>query len=295
MKPRDIALAILPPALWAIAYTVAKPATAHFPPLLLVSIAYAMTAAALIRPGQSWHTPVWAIVVSATFGGAVQSALIFSGIALVPASTAILVVQSQVPFAVIAAWVIGRERMSMRRLIGIAISLGGVALIVGTPQSMGEIGGLLLIVCGTLSWGISQGVIRVTSRDRGAQLMGAIALVAAPELLILSLFIETGQIESLRSADLLDWGSVVVLALGGYAAAYTIWYSLLSRYRVDQVTPFALSMPVIGVMTSAIMLGERPSAMTLVGGIVILMGLALVVSKPKVLPLQGTPIDGSDS
>src|SRR5882724_965838 len=142
MKPRDIVLAILPPALWAVAYVIAKPATTHFPPLFLMSLAYALTAAALLRPGPLWRTPLWAIALASTLGGSVQSALIFSGIARVPASLAILVVQSQVPFAVIAAWAIGRERLSVRRLIGIAVSLGGVTLVVGAPGSLGEIGGL---------------------------------------------------------------------------------------------------------------------------------------------------------
>lgn len=157
MKSRDIFLATLPPALWAVAYAVAKPATAHFPPLFLMSLAYALTGAALFRPGLAWRTPAWAIILGATLGGSVQSALIFSGIARVPASLAILVVQSQVPFAVLGAWAIGRERLSIQRLIGLAVSLGGVALVVGTPGSLGETGGLLLIICGTLSWGAAQG------------------------------------------------------------------------------------------------------------------------------------------
>ncbi len=53
MTPRDIALASLPPALWAITYVIAKPATAHFPPMFLVAMVYALTAAMLVRPGRS--------------------------------------------------------------------------------------------------------------------------------------------------------------------------------------------------------------------------------------------------
>jgi O-acetylserine/cysteine efflux transporter len=277
MMSRDILLAILPPTLWAVAYAVAKPATAHFPPLFLMSLAYALTAATLFRPSLAWRTPSWAIILGATLGGSVQSALIFSGIARVPATLAILVVQSQVPFAVLAAWAIGRERLSVRRLIGIAVSLGGVAFVVGTPGPLGETGGLLLIVCGTLSWGAAQGVIRHASRDPGDRLMGAMALLAAPQLLIMSLLLETGQLEAVKRARWLDWAALIALALGGFAAAYAIWYGLLRRYRVDQIAPFALLMPIIGVLVSAIMLGEKPSAAALGGGVIILIGLVLVV------------------
>ena len=277
MKPRFIALAMLPPALWAFAYTVAKPATAHFPPLFLMSMVYLLTASILVRPRQYWRTPVRSIFASATLGGAVQSALIFTGIARVPASMAILVVQAQVPFAVLAAWLFGQEQMNSRRLAGISVSLIGVGLVVGTPGSPGKVSGLLLIVLGTAAWGVAQGLIRVVSRDPGPTLMGAIALLAAPELLLLSLWLEDGQVTALTSASWLDWAAVVTLAVAGFAVAYSIWYSLLSQFRVDQVAPFALLMPIMGVLTSAVMLGERPSLVTLGGGVVILVGLTLVV------------------
>jgi O-acetylserine/cysteine efflux transporter len=280
MSPRDAFLACLPPALWAVTYVIAKPATAHFPPLFLMSVVYALTAVTLFRPGLARLTPPWVIATSATLGGAVQSALIFTGIARVPASLAILVVQSQVPFAVLAAWAIGQERLDTHRVAGIAVSLVGIALVVGAPQSLNDVGGLLLIVGGTLSWGIAQGMIRAASRDSGPRLMGAMALLAAPELLALSLATEKGQLDSVRTAGWLDWGEVVVLALWGYAAAYAIWYGLLRRYRVDQIAPFALLMPIIGVLASEVMLHERPSVETLGGGAVILAGLVLVVCRP---------------
>jgi O-acetylserine/cysteine efflux transporter len=281
MKLGDILLAALPPALWAMTYTIAKPATNHFPPLFLTSLAYALAAGVLFRPGARWQTPYWALAICATLSGSIQSALIFSGIARVSASLAILVVQSQVPFAVLAAWAIGRESMNLQRFIGIVVSLGGVFLVVGTSGAIGQIGGLLLIVLGTLSWGVSQGTARATSRDAGSQLMAAISFVAAPQLLALSMLLETGQIEAIKSARWLDWAGLAVLAFGGYAAAYTIWYGLLRRYRVDQIAPFALLMPIMGVLASALMLGERPSTLALGGGVIILIGLALVVRAPE--------------
>ena len=281
MKRRDIVLASLPPALWAVTYTIAKPATEQFPPILLMSIVYLLTAIALFRPGARLQTPFWAILTAATLGASLQSALIFSGISQVPASMAILVVQSQVPFAVLAVWAFGHERINHTRLFGIALSLVGVALVVGLPNSIGQIEGLLLIVLGTLSWGVAQGIIGGVSRDPGGRLMGAMSVLAAPQLLIISLLLETGQRRALLEANRVDWAAVAVLALGGFVAAYMIWYDLLRRYRMDQIAPFALLMPIIGVISAFLLLGERPSLITLGGGLVILIGLAIVVRTPK--------------
>lgn len=232
MTPRDIALATVPPALWAIAYTVAKPVTQSFPPLFLASICYAITAIALFRPWVGLQTSTWVVIVAATLGASVQSALIFSGIALVPAPMATLVVQSQVPFAVLAAWAIGRERLNARRGVGIAIAISGVALLVGMPDSIGDTQGLLMIVAGTLALGVAQGIIRARGCDPGARLMGAMSALAAPQLLALSLALETGQVAAVRNATAPDWVGVGILALGGFVAAYSIWYGLLRRHRL---------------------------------------------------------------
>jgi drug/metabolite transporter (DMT)-like permease len=70
---------------------------------------------------------------------------------------------------------------------------------------------------------------------------------------------ETGQESSLRTTTFHVWVAVFVLAIGGYVVAYSIWYGLMQRYRVDQVTPFALLMPLVGVLAGAIILGEHLS------------------------------------
>jgi O-acetylserine/cysteine efflux transporter len=279
MSPRDIALATLPPALWAITYVIAKPATAHFPPMFLVGMVYALTAAILARPWH-WRTPFLTLLTCATLGGAIQSAFIYTGIARVPASMTVLVVQTEVPLAVLAGWAIGQERLNFRRLFGIAVALAGVAVVVGIPTSWTTGWGIFFIILGTVSWGTAQGLIRSRSQEAGGQLMGAIALFSFPQLFVFSFFLEEGQIKTVTSAGWFEWGMVVALAIIGYVVPYTIWYGMLRRYRVDQVAPFVLLMPIIGVLAGAVFLGERLTPPALIGGAIIVTGLALVVGLP---------------
>lgn len=270
----------MPPALWALAYTIAKPAMESFPPVFLMGIIYTITAILLFRPSGRSETPWWVILIGSTLGGSVQSGLIFAGVSLVPATTAIMTVQSQVPFAVLAAWAIGLEPLNAQRIAGIVVALAGVAVVIGLPSSVGEIHGLLMIVGGTLSWGIAQAVIRARSTEAGGSLMGTMSAVAAPQMLAMSWFIETGQGEAVANASWLDWGAILVLAVGGFVVAYSIWFGMLRRFRLDQIAPFILLMPVIGVVLAFLFLDERPSMLVLAGGCVILVGLALVVRGP---------------
>jgi O-acetylserine/cysteine efflux transporter len=280
MKPRDIALALAAPILWGVGFTFAKPALAQFPPMLMMVIIYLATSTLLLGRRRRPRTPPWTLLLIGACGGAVQSILIFSGLAHLPASTAVLVVQSQVPFAVLCAWAIGKEQLSAARLIGIAIAIGGVALIAGAPEAVSDYPSLLLLVLGALVWAMAQALIRAYGRDDGPTTTGMIGLVSAPLALAGSLLFERGQWESVRTATPAHWGALALVFLLGYVLAYSAWYQVLGRYRVDQVTPFILLMPVAGVITAALALGEALTARALIGGAIILAGLWIVVRVP---------------
>lgn len=277
MKPRDIALALAAPVLWGVGFTFAKPALAQFPPMLMMVMIYLATTVLLLGRRRRLRTPLWAMLAIGAGGGAVQSILIFSGLSHLPASTAVLVVQSQVPFAVLWAWLIGKERLSAARLVGIATAIGGVALIAGAPEATSDYPSLLLVILGALVWAAAQALIRAFGRDDGPTMTGMIGLVSAPLALIGSLLFESGQREALQTATLADWGALAVVFLLGYLLAYSAWYQVLGKYRVDQVTPFILLMPVAGVVTGALALGEQLTPSVLIGGGIILVGLWIVV------------------
>ncbi len=123
-------------------------------------------------------------------------------------------------------------------------------------------------------------MVRTLGRDDGPTTIGVLTLYAAPQMMLASLLFERGQLEALRSATLDVWVAVLVLAIGGYVFPYSIWYGLMQRCRVDQVTPFALLMPVVGVFAGAAMLGEHLSLASIAAGSVVLGGLAFAIREP---------------
>ena len=95
---------------------------------------------------------------------------------------------------------------------------------------------------------------------------------------------ESGQWAAITSAGPADWARFAVFALLGFVLAYTIWYGLLTRYRVDQVTPISLLMPVVGVISGVLMLGETLTIAEVIGGAIVMAGLAVVVLAPGPAP-----------
>ena len=61
------------------------------------------------------------------------------------------------------------------------------------------------------------------------------------------------------------------------ALGYGIWYHLLKKYDVNQVVPFLLLLPVTSILGAVLFLGERPSIRILIGGAVVITGVALIV------------------
>ena len=277
MTPADIGLSVAVQFLWGFGFVAAKPAVAHFPPLMLMGMMYVVTCLCFAPRLRRIRTPWPSLLLITTFVATVQGALIFNALAALPASISILLLQTQVPFAVFFAWILSRERPSPARLLGILMAFAGVAIVAGAPTGSTSFWPAVMMTAGSASWSFGQAAARRFARDDGMTLTTAIAVTAIPQVAVVSALTEHGQLAALTSASLYTWTIFAFFALGGFVLAYAIWYSLLRRYRVDQVTPFGLLMPIIGVAGGYLFLGEPVSVSELAGGVIILAGVAVVV------------------
>jgi len=134
-----------------------------------------------------------------------------------------------------------------------------------------------VIAIASLTWSAAQILIRLRCRDSGATFYAALARHAWPQALIASAILERDQLGRLANASPGDWIGLVAIALVGFAGGYILWYRLLVRNRIDQLLPFTLLMPPIGVATGVMWFEEPLRSSLLAGGGVILAGLAVVV------------------
>ena len=277
MRRRDLLLALLPPILWATGYSLGKGGLQHFQPLFTTAMMYAIAGVILFRPSSGIKTPLrWLIIIS-VFGFGLQSALIFYGVSLVDTSLANLVVQAQVPSAILAAWFLGLERLNPLRMAGVALAILGIAVVVGMPKPGEAYLGLICILAGTASWGLGQALIRLRSRDSIRQLIGAMSLLAVPQLFAASLLVEDDHLGRLMTGSAYEWFGVVFLGVGSFVVAYLIWYGLLERNRMDQVAPFALLMPLVGMFNGVVFFDETLTRLFLFGAALVLSGLVITI------------------
>lgn len=278
MHFRDILLALSVPLLWSLGFTFAKAGMNELPPLLLMGLRFTLAALVLVwfvpRPTGKYFDVFLIALVSATL----QYGLTFYGLKGLDASLAIIVVQLEVPFGVLMAAILLREKPGHACVTGIAIAMFGVAVIAGQPTFENQLFPILLTASGALVWAFGQIMVkRLGGQVAAFSLIAWVGVFAGPQMLVASFFIEDGQIEAMRSATWIGWGALLYLALIMTALGYGIWYTVLARNPVSKVMPVLLLLPVFVVVESIVILGERPSLLVLLGGVVVLEGIAIIL------------------
>jgi len=281
MKPLDILIAICVPVSWGLGIVVAKPAVDQFPPILLMALRFSISALALVWFVRVPRVSLKWLFVAAFVGSTVQYGLTFNGLKLLDASTMSLLVQAEAPFLALVGAVVFGERLGPRRVLGMLVAFAGIYLITGEPRIRGHELGVALVLGGAFFWACGQMIVRKLGPIGGMTAIAWISIFAAPQLFAASALVEQGQLAALAGAPPSVWATVVYLGLVMTAVGYTCWYHVLGRYEVNQVAPFLLLIPVTSVAGGALLLDEPLTPTILMGGSVVLAGVALLLIEPR--------------
>jgi O-acetylserine/cysteine efflux transporter len=279
MTRRQILLALLPPLFFGTGFTIAKPAVQHFPPLFMMLMVYGGIAIAMsLTHRDKLRTPVASIIAISAFAVTIQGALLFWGLRseAMPATAANLILQIQIPFMVLLDWLIMKEKLDLKKAAGTALAIIGVAIVIGLPEEAPGVLPTIMIIAAAFCWSLGQVLARRLGQDNGPGLLKANALGSVPQLALATLLLEQGQWQSLTNASWVEWSMLAFVGVVGFYLAYMCWFTLLKQCRMDEAGPFILLMPVVGIITAAAVLGESVSVAQLIGGGVILAGLAIV-------------------
>lgn len=269
-------MAVAVAVIWGMGFIIAKAGMSHFSPILLMALRFTLTAVCLIwffRPPLSLYKNLfWISLVSA----AIQYSLTFNGVKGIDASTAGLLVQLEVPFGLIMAWLFLGDRISLKQAVGIVIAFLGAVLIIGEPRLSGDLVYAFMVIAGAFTWSVGQIMIKKLGNIGGFMLITGVSIFAAPQLFIASWLFESNQLIQIQTASLPAWAAVAYLGLIMTALGYALWYRLLGLYTVNQVMPFLLLLPVTSVVGGIIFLGESLTLKITIGGVMALAGVALI-------------------
>jgi O-acetylserine/cysteine efflux transporter len=294
VSPRHLLLGILVAVIWGFNFLAIRFGIDDMPPLLFVAIRFlfvAIPAIFLIKPPTiGWRN----IVLIGSFMSLGQFALLYVSMALgMPAGLASLLLQTQVVLTVVVAAILLRERPTRVQLVGILVGMAGLAIVVAAHAQTAPWLPVVVILLAALSWAIGNVLSRRARAASGLSLVVWSGAVVPIPAFALSLLVETPPVvfEALTAITLNAVLSTAYTVIFASFVGYGIWNTLLARYPAGSVAPLTLLVPPIGILAAWLVLGEVPTALELVGGAVMLTGLAIAVVRRRTASVVAAPAD----
>ena len=279
MNIKDTLIASLVPIFLGFGFVIAKPAFESFPPILLMGIRFTFAASILI-----WWFPIpkgylKKIFIASFVANTLQYSITYTGLNHIEASSAVLLVQMEVPFGVIFAFFMLKEKPTLRALIGITIAFIGVYILTGSPNLDGKFFGIALTILGSAIWALGQVMVKPLSKEiNPLALVAWLALFSGPILICLSALIEGNTINHLSDASFDHWLIAIYIGFIMQPITYGCFYYVLKNNPLYKVLPIVtMGIPPTGLLAAIFLLGEKPTAELFIGGAIIIIGVILIV------------------
>lgn len=277
MKPAHTALAILVMAVWASNIAAARFAAAEIPGWALITVRMFVIAVSLVPFVSIPRGYMWKIFWLSVTMGTLHFGLMFVALHHIHVGTAALIIQTSVPFALLLALIVFRETFGWYRAAGILISFFGVALVVGEPRLSDSLVYAFMALVSALAFGGANLQLRALGGVSVFAINGWIAVFAIPQMALMSVLFETGQVDAVANASPETWIAILHMGIIVSIVGHGLWYRLVPKYRTNQTMPFTLLIPVFGVSMGIVLLGETLNWHIIAGGLVTIAGVAIIV------------------
>ncbi len=294
MKPWHLSLMIASQLIWGVNFVVVKMGLDHLSPLFFVALRFSLVAVLLLPfVGLPKRRHLRRLLPLSFTMGVMHFTLIFAGMRYLDASVASIAVQLQVPFAAILAAFVFGEKLGWRRLLGMAVAFAGILLIAGEPRFSGQYLPLLAVIGAALAWAVANIQVKALSAApegeiHAVTLNGWIAILAAPQLILISYLVEGNRWPELLSLGGEGWFALFYQSIVVAILTYWVWYDMMRRYPVNQVMPFTLLLPVIGVAAGHFLRAETVTPLILAGAALTIGGVGVLILRRPALAAPAT-------
>ncbi|WP_419766923.1 EamA family transporter [Arcobacter sp.] len=287
MNFKSVSLALIVVFIWGVNFSVIKFGLEELPPILFSSLRFFIVAIPAVFFIPFPKTSVWNVLGVGVFLGVLKFSFLFIAMKSdASAGISSLLLQAQVIFTIIFSVIIFKEKVSIAQLIGMLIAFTGFGFFFFHVNSNITLLGLVLILSAAIFWSVSNVIMKQIKDVNLLHFMVWVSLIPPLPLFILSCFYESHEpLTLLLNSSVKTWASVAYTGYISTLVAFAIWGWLLKNYNSAVVTPFALVIPVVGIVSSNILLNEQLSYIETIGGVLILFGLSISVLGNKIYKL----------
>lgn len=184
--------------------------------------------------------------------------------------------QLGVPFSMLLAVIVLKERIHRYRIAGVALSLAGVGILLFDPRAANEVPGIALTALASLIWAIASLIQRGLTGVNVLTMYGWIGLIGAAVLGPVAWAFEPAAMRAIPALPLASIGWIAFSAIGSTIMGHGSMAWLLQRHPIAVVMPLTLATPVISVAAAALFFATPLTPVMILGGVVALTGVAIV-------------------
>jgi O-acetylserine/cysteine efflux transporter len=263
---------------WGFNFVVIKWGLEGMPPVLLAAARFFFTAIPAIFFFKRPSIPFRRIALYGLVIFSLQFALFFIGMNLgVPPGLASILMQMHVFFSLLLAVLIFHEKVRIWQIVGALVSFSGIAVAALNVEKNTSLAGFFLVIGAAAFWGTGSAISKTLGKVNMISLVVWGSMVAWPPLLLLSLLIE-GPASALDAFKHLSWtsaGAVFYLSYLSTLFAYGLWSWLIHHLPLSTVAPFTLLVPVVALISSALVLGEPIQGWKIAASLLIIGGICI--------------------
>jgi len=276
MNLRDLGLVLLIMVIWGLNYPVGKIGVHAVPPMMMIGIRFLLVGL-LVLPFVPVPWPhMRRIFYLSVVIGVLHFAPNFTGLKYVDSGVGAILNQLSVPFSALLAAIFFHDRLGWRRLLGMTLAFAGVAVLVGEPKRTTDLWGAALMIFAALAWAFSLIQTKFLKQVHPLSLVGWKTLMAAPQLIALSLLVEEQPVTAALAMGWRGWGPILYMTIFVSVLSHSLWYDLIQRHPINVTAPFALLTPVFGVLFGVLMLDEALTWWMLAGSLITLAGVTII-------------------
>lgn len=284
--------------LWGGTFVAGRFIQSDMPSLLSATLRFSLGSIAFIvllgLPNIGWKRitikQFWPILLLGFAGVFLYHLFFFYGLQLIPASRAALIVSLNPAMIAFLSFLIWRERITLKKSYGIALSIIGAMIVLLSHTNMQDrsssiIGDLAIFGC-VVTWGIYTVAGKNTIKSIGALHTVAYSIFIGTILLLISSIISPtvtwNHFELLTQTDIV---SLLYLGILGSALAYVWYYQGIDQIGAANAGTFIALNPLTAVIAGYLLLNETISPSIILGGIFIITGIILT-NRPSKLSTQ---------
>lgn len=283
MNPRSLCLILLVVLVWGINFVIISIGVKEIPPFFMAGLRFVFVAFPLVfflpKPAIPYR---WLISYGLTISFGQFACLFYALYIGMPSGQASLVLQSQVFVTALLGVVLYQDKLTHLQGFGGLLALTGIGLLLyGVSGTDISILGYLFTFAAACSWGVGNLCNRtISTRYQGTSMMQLVvwgALVPIIPFFSISYLLEDHQqiIYAVSHPTLVAVLSLAYLILAASLFGYTVWGMLISKHGTANVVPFALLVPVVGLLSGWVFLGETLNVTQALGCAVVIMGLCI--------------------